>query len=194
MEPISLGLIGGVALTEGVKFLYAQVGDLLKRWRDSRREKQAENGIETLAIDTILPPVLGGQEISTEVSLNYIDANSSELAQLRSRLSNYADDTLEVDPHDPELLTHIDDLRILLEDAFTRRLTFVGELNRPPSGIPIIRGEAKVRDATDVDIAGIEADVIDSNVAIEGTADVQTARGGKITGTRIGRIGNGSNS
>jgi hypothetical protein len=41
VEPVSLGALGGVALTEPIKLLYAQVSELLKRRRD-RAEKAAE--------------------------------------------------------------------------------------------------------------------------------------------------------
>ena len=36
VDPLSLSAIGAVALTEGIKFLYEQAGEVLKRWRDRK--------------------------------------------------------------------------------------------------------------------------------------------------------------
>ena len=38
-DPITLGAIGAIALTEGVKFLYTQAGALIESWRKRRDAK-----------------------------------------------------------------------------------------------------------------------------------------------------------
>jgi hypothetical protein len=35
-DPFSAAALGGVVLTEGIKFLYRQAGEVLKRWRERR--------------------------------------------------------------------------------------------------------------------------------------------------------------
>ena len=37
-EPLTLTGVGVVVLTEGIKFLYAQAGESLKRWRERNRD------------------------------------------------------------------------------------------------------------------------------------------------------------
>jgi hypothetical protein len=194
VEPISLGVIGGVALTEGVKFLYSQVGDWLKRRRDLKNADSLKNENQTLPVTTTLPPALGGDRISSDVPFEYIDAKQSELVELRSALSNYADETLadetlEVDRTNVELLGIIDDLRKLAEEALGRRLTFVGEVGREPSGTAIVRGDVQVNEAIDANISGVDAEVVEGG-SIHGTADVKTARGGTVAGVKAGRVGN----
>ena len=36
VDPLTLSTIGAVALTEGIKFLYEQAGEVLKRWRERK--------------------------------------------------------------------------------------------------------------------------------------------------------------
>jgi hypothetical protein len=45
-EPVTLtaASIGAVALTEGIKFLYGQAGELLKRWRERKEQTGPESG------------------------------------------------------------------------------------------------------------------------------------------------------
>ena len=40
-DPLTLAAVGAVALTEGIKFLYGQAGETLKRWRESKGTKAA---------------------------------------------------------------------------------------------------------------------------------------------------------
>ena len=52
VDPLSLTVLTGVALTEGIKFLYGQVTDLLKRRRDL---------VEKVAAD---PPAVPAEELA----------------------------------------------------------------------------------------------------------------------------------
>jgi hypothetical protein len=186
VEPFSLAAIGGLALTEGIKFLYAQAGELFKRRRE---QAAAGQDAEPLAVDTTLPPSLGGTVLRTGVSPSFVDTHQQRLAELRSGLANYADDTLPVDPADPGLTATVDELRSLLEDAFGRRLTFVGETGREPSGT-VVRGAVRATETVNAQVTGVEADEVTSG-AVEGTVDVNTAYGGTLTGAKVGRVGPG---
>src|SRR5437879_6867359 len=42
-EPLTLALVGSVILSEGVKFLYAQAGDALKRWRPRKEARTTDS-------------------------------------------------------------------------------------------------------------------------------------------------------
>ena len=46
-DPITLTLVGTVVLTEGIKFLYGQAGELIKRWRERKDAADASKQIET---------------------------------------------------------------------------------------------------------------------------------------------------
>ena len=41
-DPLTLAAVGAVALTEGIKFLYGQAGEALKRWRARQQAASAE--------------------------------------------------------------------------------------------------------------------------------------------------------
>src|SRR5689334_19397449 len=41
-DPFTLGAIGALALTEGIKFLYTQAGALIDSWRKRREEKATD--------------------------------------------------------------------------------------------------------------------------------------------------------
>ena len=41
-DPFTLSSLGAVAITEGIKFLYAQAGQVLKRWREKREQQEAD--------------------------------------------------------------------------------------------------------------------------------------------------------
>jgi hypothetical protein len=40
-DPVTLSVLGGLAATEGIKFLYSQASEVLKAWRERRRAKAA---------------------------------------------------------------------------------------------------------------------------------------------------------
>jgi len=55
---LSAAAIGAAALTEGIKFLYGQAGEILKRWRE-RKDKAAQESTaqadQTEAAEVTLP-------------------------------------------------------------------------------------------------------------------------------------------
>jgi hypothetical protein len=189
VEPFSLAAIGGAALTEGIKFLYDQVGDWFKSRR--ARDETAPASTDPLPVHVQLPPALGAVVLQVNVPVEFLDTNQAQLMQLRAALANYYDGTMDVDPADATLVSTVSRLRDLAESAIGERLTFVGEDGREPSGT-VIRGAAQVARldggrAIGVDIDGAELTGIDT---IEGRADVQVATNADVIGTRIGRSKN----
>lgn len=133
------------ALTQGIAFLYAQAGELLRRRRDradaaNRPGETAATGQERITIQ--VPPSLGGQVLVVSSNPAAVDAHASELLQLRSVLSNYVDGVQPLDPADPQLAQAVDELRGALEDIFGQHLTFAGE-DRPATGQPVVRSWLK---------------------------------------------------
>jgi hypothetical protein len=60
VEPFSLGVLGAVAATEGIKFLYAQAAEVLKRWRERRACRDAEADAP-IAVDAAAASLLEGR-------------------------------------------------------------------------------------------------------------------------------------
>ncbi len=189
VEPLSLSVLGGVVLTEGVKFLYEQASELIKAVRDRRRA--VRDGIaqpDRLDIPMVANTVLDGPATST-VDATVLDREQAELLRLAGSLAPYASGAADVESDDHELLTSAHRLRTLLESAYGQRLT--------------LRGEQRERTGTVVHVSQVLGDVAGEAVAlqaesVDGEAHLgveQSAShvqsGGSVTGVRIGRIGGG---
>ncbi|WP_123970114.1 hypothetical protein [Streptomyces sp. TLI_185] len=120
-EPITLAAIGATALTEGIRFLYDQAADLLRRMRD--RTERPDGPIDVDAGGALDSPL-------ESVSIRYsrAEAQTDAIRALRRELADYADGIAEVDPADNHLLEVVDALRRLLETVYGQRITFRGEL------------------------------------------------------------------
>ncbi len=63
VDPLSITAIGAVAITEGIKFLYGQAGEILKRWRerkDADKDASTQQN-KTEPVNVKLPVVFEGQ-------------------------------------------------------------------------------------------------------------------------------------
>jgi hypothetical protein len=146
LDPLTLSAMGAVAITEGIKFLYGQAGEILKHWRE-RKDAAKDASIQlnkTEPIDVKLPPVFEGQLSVPQIHFDAVERVEEQLRRLRKDLSDYADGIELVDAKDTSLLQRIDALRQLLEAVYQQRITFKGE-QRPPSG-PVVEGRIDVEE------------------------------------------------
>jgi hypothetical protein len=177
VDPLSLTAVGALALTEGVKFLYAQAGELLKYRRE---RKQAPE---------LRPPadVLAGSVEPAHPNDERLEELEPELTAGWHALAAYAQGIDEIDPTDPELRRRVDDLRRALEVVYGQRITLQGEA-RPPSG-PLVENDVRAARAKILDsrIGGIQG--IPGGVGVRQDVDVTDA---EITGSDIGQITFGS--
>jgi len=178
MEPITLAVVGTAVLTEGVKFLFTQAGEAIKRWRANRDEPvpvPAEAPLEgTLEPATLDPAAMERLE--------------GEIAELRSALAPYTDDIAPapVDPGNADLIAVADGLRRALEAVLGQRIRFKGE-GGEPSG-PLVEGEVNVDDVLGY-VAGVRAGSIEGGV-VRGTVKAKTVGpGGSGVGVDTDRIG-----
>ncbi|MGY1691979.1 hypothetical protein [Geodermatophilus sp. SYSU D01105] len=135
VDPLSLGALGGAALTGGITFLYGQVTELLKRRRD--RAEQAAAAPPTVPTGPV--EVLDGSLVERPVDLDVVAGNEARLLELRRELTDYADGLTRPDPADGRLLEQVAALRGLLELAYGQHVTFRGE-QRPATGSPLEAG------------------------------------------------------
>ena len=140
-EPLSL-LLGTTALTEGIKFLYNQAGEILKRWRERNKDVTKQpNPTEPVQVN--LPPlVFEGQLSEPKIHFDQVEQLKNELNDLRNNLSKYVEEIEPVDVKNENLLKTIDELRQALQTVYQQRLTFKGE-PQPPSGSKIVEGKFK---------------------------------------------------
>jgi hypothetical protein len=187
VEPLTIGALGAVALTEGIKFLYGQAGEILKRRRERKRaaaEGRPEREPEPIRIEDA--GILAGELDPVVIDPEAVDHLEEDIKALSARLGNYANGLEEVDPRDEELLQATDALRRVLEAVYQQRITFQGE-ERPPSG-PLVAGRIEVEEVAGY-AAAVRADTIESG-RVAGEAKAKRVEGGgEAIGVDVKQIG-----
>ena len=190
LEPLTLSAFGAVALTEGIKFLYAQAGEVLKRWRD---RKDAAHGTASASqpppaesVDVRLPAVFEGQLSAPQIHFEAVHRLEAQLREGRKDLSDYAEGIEAVDPANDNLLRRIDVLRRLLEAIYQQRLTFQGE-HRPASG-PVVKGRIDVGEVAGY-AAAVRARVIASGQVTGEATSQRVAPEGRFITIDVDTIG-----
>ena len=95
VEPLTLAGVGVVALTEGIKFLYAQAGEALKRWREHKAAASADSaGVDQVSAEPVsvqLPAeAFEGQLQEPRLQLVVVAQLEQELRDLRAAVADYA--------------------------------------------------------------------------------------------------------
>src|SRR6478736_4963251 len=184
VEPFSMGAVGAGAVTEGIKFLYGQAAEVLKRWRDHKAGKVAEAQEPIQIKPAEVTGILEGTLEAPKVDFAVLDRLHDDIRQLAGVLGSFATGLDEPDPSDHDLASAADGLRRALEAVYGQRITFRGE-NRQPSG-PTVIGRAEV-DKVAGDVAGVRARIVRyGHVEGELKADEVTGTG---SGVDVGTIG-----
>jgi hypothetical protein len=187
MEAFTLGALGAVALTEGIKFLYGQAGEILKRRRERKKaagQGTAEGELEPLRIEN--PGILDGELEPAQIDFEAVDRLEQDLKVFSQQLGNYVSGIEEVDPSDEELLRVADALRRALEAIYQQRITFKGE-KRSPSG-PVVEGRVDVEEVAGY-TAGVRAEVIESGRVSGELKGKRVEPGGEAIAVDVKRIG-----
>jgi hypothetical protein len=172
-EPVTLGLIGGLVLAEGVKFLYEQANQILADRRAAKTRHRADQPGQGILRQPLDPGSTARKLASGTLEL---------LGDLTRFLDPYVAGRLPVDPNDEDLIATADAVRRLLELAYNRDFTFVGEPQRDPA----IRGEIEADE-----VAGYAAAVrlrVAGSPSVSGRARVgRVAPGGEVVGVDLER-------
>jgi hypothetical protein len=185
-DPLTLTALGGVAATEGIKFLYGQAAELLKAWRERcQQTKPGEAPSPELLVPIIDSVVLDSRPAQRPADAAVLEKAHKSLVQLSGALSPYAQGQADVDLADEALAEQAGQLRALLEAAYHQRFTFQGE-KRERTGSTVSVRQALGSVAGEV--LGAKADVEPgSDLRIEQEADI-VEEGGSLTGFK-GTIG-----
>lgn len=187
MDPLTLAGVGGVALTEGIKFLYGQAADLLREWR-SRGDEAAASTAEVRAE---LPDAVGGGVLEAEVDLERVGAHSDRLTRLCGDVGNYANGIATITDEDRRIFELTAELRDTLEEVLGQHITFNGE-QRMATGTPIVSGRVTA-ETVEGTADGVAAETISGETHVVGSVDVGTvAEHGSVAGVRAKRIGGSS--
>jgi hypothetical protein len=183
-DPLTMAALGSVALTEGIKFLYGQAGELLKRWRE--RKSHAEPPTEQPITITLPKAVFAGSLAPVTIRYDVVARLEDQVKELSRDLGQYADGFEEVQVGDPLLLEKVNTLRLALEAAFGQRMTFLGE-DRPATGTPVVVGEAFVKEV-EGHVAAVRARIVAGDVRGTARAD-HVHKGGEVYGVEADVIG-----
>ena len=154
-DPITIA--GTTALTEGIKFLYGQVTDLLRRHRENSERtagpadrptgssaasavSEAQAG-QFVALPEVSAGVLDGSLAETPVASAELAEAAPQLAQVRSALADYADGVARVTLDNEALSEAAARARGLLETLYRQHVTFTGETGRPATGSSLTSNE-----------------------------------------------------
>lgn len=122
VETITLGLVGVEIVKGGIKFLYDQAGEVLKRWREHKKDPD-----KATAPVTVADPNFEQLTAPVKIDLDVVETLNEELSAARKELTEYADGILDYDPNDQSLLKNVNVLRTLMESVYGSPLTFKGE-------------------------------------------------------------------
>jgi hypothetical protein len=178
MDTLSINSLGGETLQLGLRFLYSQAGELLKRRRE-RRDESSESQISPgPGVDVLARP-----PSSLAPDFAALGKLEPQIRELRSLLSDYADEIEVVDPKNTSLIEVTQALRKTLEVVLRCDLTFRGERRERPA--------LDVESQVDVgEVAGYVTGVLARAVGegrIRSRVSVDSVqRGGSVTGVVLG--------
>jgi hypothetical protein len=176
---LSIAAVSAIAVKEGIKFLYGQAGEILKRWRE--RKDQADIAKESEPTAIVLPPVFAGQLKDPSIHFEEVARLEPTLRALYRDLSEYATDLLPVERTDADLLQKTDALRRIVEAILRQHLTFIGE-DRPASGTLLSGAVTAV--TVEGEVAGVDGEGKLEGEA-RGEVNVTTVKqGGKAVGVK----------
>lgn len=177
MDPVLISTLGAVAFTESVKFLYGQAADLLRARRERRRANSSDTKIEVAISDSAPLDANPGRLTADLATLERVH---SELAEVGMELAPFAVGDAEISAQPTEVEELATQLRSLLEEVYSARLTFQGE-DRVRTGVELTANMriGKLRGSA----TGIEAERISGNSSLVSDQEIDEVTGG---GTAIG--------
>lgn len=185
-DPVTLSAAGlsAIALSEGVKFLYAEAGEVLKRWWD-KRDKASEAASHTPESDDVpLPDVFEESPAQRHVDDAALKILSEDLEATWGRMAPYAAGK-PLNPADDALLLEIARFREMLEAISGRTLTFKGEQRKGRATVQsflelnTLRGRA----------TGVRIDHIEHGEARSVAKVNEIDESGSFTGIDVGTLG-----
>jgi len=194
-DPSPLSTVETTVLSEGIKFLYSQAAELLRRWRERRDQPAVAGGAdEPESTDTAagepggpleLPAVFAPSPPRGSLDKQALAELAGELQALRRELQDYADGVMPVDPNDPTVLGLADALRRCLEVIWRRPLLFVGEQPDQDAQHAVVEGRVRVREVAGYAAAVRAAMLPGGTVRGHAHAD-RVWPGGQLLGVELG--------
>ncbi|MFC6022641.1 hypothetical protein ACFP2T_41595 [Plantactinospora solaniradicis] len=184
-DPITLAAVSALVLSEGVRFLYDQAGEALRRRRERRSTGTPEDSQERLMLE-VPRNAFDVPEGPLALNQDAVDALESELRGLRRDLAEYAQGVDEIDSGNRQILALVDALRKALEVVYGQPLVFKGEAQA--ANMVTVTGVARVKDVQGY-VAGVRAGQVATG-SVSGHLSADTVRpDGQAIGVDVESIG-----
>lgn len=185
-DDLTLAVVQVELVKEGIKFLYGQADEALKRWRERKQAAVETKKIDTVPSATAIPAIFGDNLPVPAIHLSTVARLEPELKQARSALLEYVDEPGAVTLDNYQLLETVDALRRMMEAIYGQRLSFRGE-DRPASG-PMVVGNINVDDVEGY-VAAVRARSLNSGAVRGDIVAKKVSAGGSAVAVDIDRIG-----
>ena len=183
VDPFSIGAVAGLALTEGIKFLYNQAGEILKRRAERKAAAKAGEAppAEPIAVEET-PEAFTGTLSPLRIDDKAADEQAQNLKDFRRTVEDHAlGDAADADPG---VIRATLALRDAIEDIVGQRITFAGE-EREPSGTPVATGRltaATIRGrATGLEVGEMTGGRAEGELKADEIAEGADAAGARVT-------------
>ncbi|MFD0200395.1 MULTISPECIES: hypothetical protein [Saccharothrix] len=176
-DPLTLAVVGAVALTEGVQFLYAQAGEALEARRESRKSE----------VELDPPDVFEKAPCRARVDLAAVGRLERDLRELRSAFAEVHAGVDEIDAGDLDTLERVEALRRALETVYHAPFTFRGEPARA-AAVATAHGEVDVDEVLG-HVAGLRARKVLGGSVTGSLRAGRVAGGARAVGVEVDRIG-----
>lgn len=127
-------------MTEGIKFLYAQASETLRRRRE--HEDKDPQGVGTPSVELARPEILIGKFLSENINSDALDRLAEALRVSTEKLVAASQKGITL--QDAELSSDFNLVRRILEAVHGQTITFKGE-SRAPSG-PVLINQMEIDD------------------------------------------------
>lgn len=179
-DELAFPALAASALTQAIGFLYRRAEAVLDR-RAGRREAN-----KPLSPEEVPDVVVGDPGHALDFDpVKVTDEQAERLEMLLETLGLYTENEHLIGEQDEKLRRTLGRLRTLLEDVYGRRITFIGEEDRPVSGMRIVN---RVQDVHGVSRA-LKARRVSSDASpdILHTAEV-VHPGGEMTSVEVDEL------
>ncbi|MFD5848228.1 hypothetical protein [Streptomyces chartreusis] len=187
VEPLSIGVLTGVALTDGIKFLYGQADAILRRRAEARQAAACGGETEAEPVPVRTPDVIEGRLHPVRIDPDAAEELADVLKDLRRRLEDYAQEYETPRDGDLDVLRAMRELRDAIEAVIGQRITFRGE-KRDSSGTPVVTGRLTAQEirgrATAVGVEDMRAGEVDADLKADTVAE-----GGEAIAAHIKNLG-----
>ena len=183
-DPLTWTVVGSTVVVEGIKFLYGQMTEVMKRLA-AKKEKPAEPASPPEPV--VLPTAFAQEGETRQANLVTAESLEEEMFQLHGNLGAYAGGLKKPTEGDPLVIAQLEALRKVMEAIYANHITFKGE-KLPASGGPTVSADIKIKEVKGY-AAGVRVKKMNSGNASAKLDIDKIEAGGTAVGVEIDELG-----